>query len=121
LDDALGALRANLGEAWGRTAVLCVTEFGRTARINGTKGTDHGTGGVAFLVGGAVAGGHVRADWPGLSEGKLFENRDLMPTADVRSIAKGLLADHLGLSQGGLETAFPGSGEAGPMRGLVRS
>jgi uncharacterized protein (DUF1501 family) len=121
LDDALGALRANLGEAWGRTAVLCVTEFGRTARINGTKGTDHGTGGVAFLVGGAVAGGHVRADWPGLSEGKLFENRDLMPTADVRSIAKGLLADHLGLSQAGLETAFPGSGEAGPMRGLVRS
>jgi uncharacterized protein (DUF1501 family) len=121
LDDALGALRTNLGDTWRRTAVLCVTEFGRTARINGTKGTDHGTGGVAFVVGGAVAGGHVRADWPGLGAGRLFEDRDLMPTADVRSIAKGLLADHLHLGAAGLERAFPGSAEAPAMSGLLRA
>jgi uncharacterized protein (DUF1501 family) len=121
LDDALGALRAGLGDAWGKTAVLCVTEFGRTARINGTKGTDHGTGGVAFLAGGAVAGGHVRADWPGLGSGRLFEDRDLMPTADVRSIAKGLLADHLRLGAPALAQAFPGSADAAPMRGLLRA
>jgi uncharacterized protein (DUF1501 family) len=120
LDDSLGALRTGLGDAWGRTAVLAVTEFGRTARINGTKGTDHGTGGVAFLVGGAVAGGHVRADWPGLGAGKLFEDRDLMPTMDVRSIAKGLLADHLRLSPAGVAQAFPNSGDAAPLRGLLR-
>jgi uncharacterized protein (DUF1501 family) len=121
LDDALGALRAGLGDAWGKTAVLAVTEFGRTARINGTKGTDHGTGGVAFLVGGAVAGGKVRADWPGLGNGKLFEDRDLMPTTDVRSIAKGLLRSHLGLGAQGLDQAFPGSGDAPALAGLVRS
>jgi uncharacterized protein (DUF1501 family) len=121
LDDALGALRVALGDAWGKTAVLAVTEFGRTARINGTKGTDHGTGGVAFLVGGAVAGGHVRADWPGLGAGRLFEDRDLMPTADVRSVAKGVLAGHLGLRSAGLAAAFPGSAEAAPMTGLVRA
>jgi uncharacterized protein (DUF1501 family) len=120
LDDALGALRANLGDAWSKTAVLAVTEFGRTARINGTKGTDHGTGGIAFLVGGAVAGGHVRADWPGLGSGRLFEDRDLMPTADVRSIAKGLLASHLHLGTAGLQAAFPGSADAAPMTGLLR-
>ena len=121
LDDALGALRTSLGDAWGRTAVLAVTEFGRTARINGTKGTDHGTGGVAFLAGGAVAGGHVRADWPGLGAGRLFEDRDLMPTMDVRSIAKGLLADHLRLTPSGVAQAFPNSGEAAPLRGLLRA
>jgi uncharacterized protein (DUF1501 family) len=121
LDDALGALRVALGGAWKQTAVLAVTEFGRTARINGTKGTDHGTGGVAFLVGGAVAGGHVLADWPGLGAGRLFEDRDLMPTADVRSVAKGLLAQHLGLAASGLAAAFPGSADAAPMMGLVRT
>ena len=120
LDDALGALRTGLGGAWTRTAVLVVTEFGRTARINGSKGTDHGTGGVAFVLGGAVAGGRVRADWPGLGSGRLFEDRDLMPSADVRSIAKGLLAGHLGLGGAALAQAFPGSGDAAPMSGLLR-
>jgi uncharacterized protein (DUF1501 family) len=120
LDDALGALRAGLGDAWGRTAVLAVTEFGRTARINGTKGTDHGTGGVAFVLGGAVAGGHVRADWPGLGSGRLFEDRDLMPTADVRAIAKGLLAGHLGLGAAQLARAFPGSSDAPAMARLLK-
>ena len=120
LDDALGALKTGLGDAWAKTAVLVVTEFGRTARINGTKGTDHGTGGVAFVLGGAVAGGRVRADWPGLGQGRLFEDRDLMPTADVRSVAKGLLAGHLRLGAGALAQAFPQSGEAQPMAGLLR-
>jgi uncharacterized protein (DUF1501 family) len=121
LDDSLGALRVALGDAWRETAVLVVTEFGRTARINGTKGTDHGTGGVAFLVGGAVAGGRVRADWPGLGAGRLFEDRDLMPTADVRAVAKGVLAGHLGLGAAGLAAAFPGSGDTTAMAGLVRA
>jgi uncharacterized protein (DUF1501 family) len=120
LDDALGALKTGLGPAWDRTAVLVVTEFGRTARINGSKGTDHGTGGVALVLGGAVAGGRVRADWPGLGRFRLFEDRDLMPTADVRSIAKGLLAGHLGLGDAALAQAFPGSAEAAPMAGLLR-
>jgi uncharacterized protein (DUF1501 family) len=120
LDDTLAALRAGLGDAWPHTAVLVVTEFGRTARINGTNGTDHGTGAVAFLAGGAVAGGRVRADWPGLGPGRLFEDRDLMPTADVRAIAKGVLAAHLGLGERGLEAAFPGSQDAPAMRGLLR-
>jgi uncharacterized protein (DUF1501 family) len=121
LDEALGALQAGLGDAWPRTAVLLVTEFGRTAHINGTMGTDHGTGGVAFLLGGAVAGGRVRADWPGLASDRLFEGRDLMPTTDVRAIAKGVLASHLALGPAGLEAVFPGSGDAAPLTGLVRA
>ena len=121
LDEALHALQAGLGDAWPRTAVLLVTEFGRTAHINGTMGTDHGTGGVAFLLGGAIAGGRVRADWPGLASDRLFEGRDLMPTTDVRAIAKGVLASHLRLGQAGLEAAFPGSRDAGPLNGLIRA
>ncbi len=121
LDASIAALHANLGEAWRNTVVLTVTEFGRTARINGTKGTDHGTAGMALLMGGAVAGGHVRADWPGLGSGRLFEDRDLMPSADVRAVAKGILANHLGLNAAGLEHAFPGSQDAPPMNGLLRA
>jgi uncharacterized protein (DUF1501 family) len=120
LDCALAELKAGLGDCWRQTAVLAVTEFGRTARINGSGGTDHGTGGCAFLVGGAVAGGHVRADWPGLGDGRLYENRDLAPTADIRSIAKGVLASHMGLGARGLAQAFPGSSDAPPAAGLIR-
>jgi uncharacterized protein (DUF1501 family) len=121
LDGAVAALHASLGDTWRDTVVLAVTEFGRTARVNGTKGTDHGTGGVAFLFGGAVAGGRVRANWPGLGAGRLFEDRDLMPTADVRSIAKGVLAGHMGLGAGALAQAFPGSNEAPPLASLIRA
>ncbi|NKE48664.1 DUF1501 domain-containing protein [Roseomonas frigidaquae] len=121
LDDGLGQLRDSLGEHWARTAVLVVTEFGRTARVNGNMGTDHGTGGVAFLAGGAVAGGRVVADWPGLAENRLFENRDLMPTQDLRSVAKGLLRDHLRLPEAAVARAFPSSPDAPAMRGLVRA
>ena len=121
LDATLAALRTGLGDSWRRTAVLVVTEFGRTAHINGTNGTDHGTAGVSFLLGGAVAGGKVRADWPGLGSGRLFENRDLMPTTDVRAIAKGVLGAHLGLGANGLDAAFPSSSDAPPLRDLVRA
>jgi uncharacterized protein (DUF1501 family) len=119
LDAGMVALKTALGEAWKQTVVLVMTEFGRTARLNGTGGTDHGTGGVAFVLGGAVKGGRVQADWPGLGSGRLFEDRDLAPTADLRSVAKGLLASHLGLGAPALEQVFPGSGAAAPMRGMV--
>ena len=122
LDAGLHAMRtAMAGPAWQQTVVLIVTEFGRTARVNGDKGTDHGTATVAFVTGGAVAGGRVRADWPGLGAGRLFENRDLAPTVDVRSVAKGLLAGHLGLSGSALAQVFPGSETASPMAGLLRA
>jgi len=120
LDAGLVALKAALGPAWRQTAVLVMTEFGRTARVNGTKGTDHGTGTVAFVVGGAVAGGRVRATWPGLGAGQLFENRDLAPTTDLRAVAKGMLAAHLGLDAGALGRVFPGGDGVGAMAGLIR-
>ena len=121
LDAAMLALQAGLGSVWSRTAVVVVTEFGRTARLNGTGGTDHGTGTVAFLLGGAAAGGQVRADWPGLAGGRLLEDRDLQPTTDLRAVLKGVLAQHLGLSQAALATVFPDSRVATAMTGLVRA
>ncbi len=120
LDTGLAALKTGLGDAWRQTAVLTMTEFGRTVRVNGTKGTDHGTGTVAFLLGGAVAGGHVAANWPGLGPGRLLDDRDLQPTQDLRAIAKGLLAQHLGLGAAALAQVFPDSDAASPMRGLIR-
>jgi uncharacterized protein (DUF1501 family) len=120
LDAGLVALKTALGPAWAQTAVLVMTEFGRTARVNGTKGTDHGTGTVAFVLGGAVAGGRVRATWPGLGPDQLFENRDLAPTTDLRAVAKGMLAAHLGLDGGALGRVFPGSDGVGPMAGLIQ-
>lgn len=120
LDAGLAALKAALGDAWRSTAVLAMTEFGRTVRMNGTGGTDHGTAGVAFLAGGAVAGGKVFGDWPGLSD--LHENRDLMPTTDLRSVAKALLAGHLRVPAAALDRdVFPDSAGVAPMRGLLRA
>jgi uncharacterized protein (DUF1501 family) len=121
LDKALATLRQELGPAWSDTAVLLVTEFGRTAAINGTRGTDHGTATVAFLVGGAVAGGRVIADWPGLSTGALYQGRDLAATLDLRSVLKGLLTEHLSVPAGALDTVFPDSAAAKPLRGLLRT
>jgi uncharacterized protein (DUF1501 family) len=89
--------------------------------MNGTRGTDHGTATVAFMLGGRVAGGRVRGTWPGLAPGQLFQNRDLAPTTDIRALAKGALAEHLGLSGAVLARVFPGSGEAAPLRGLIRA
>ena len=120
LDAGLAALKAAMGDAWNQTAVLVITEFGRTAHINGTGGTDHGTGTVAFIAGGRVAGGRVLADWPGLAAGRLFEDRDLQPTRDVRSLAMGLLVSHLGLPPGAMAAIFPGSAGVAPESGLVR-
>jgi uncharacterized protein (DUF1501 family) len=98
-----------------------LTEFGRTARMNGTNGTDHGTATVAFVAGGAVVGGRVLAKWPGLGPGQLFEDRDLAETTDIRSVAQGILAGHLGLSQAAPNALFPGGEPAQSLRGLVRA
>jgi uncharacterized protein (DUF1501 family) len=120
LDGAFEAFENGLGAAWKDTAIVAITEFGRTARINGTTGTDHGTGTVAFLAGGALAGGRVIADWPGLKAEQLWENRDLRATTDLRAVLKGLLADHLGLSAAVLASkVFPDSASAKPMQGLI--
>lgn len=122
LDQALDSLRVALGSAWTRSAVLVVTEFGRTVAVNGTTGTDHGTATCAFLAGGAVAGGRVVTDWPGLASSALHEGRDLRPTLDLRSIMKGVLASHLGAAESGLEErVFPGSRAAQPLARLVRA
>lgn len=98
LDQALGTLKASLGSTWAHTTVLVMTEFGRTAVPNGTGGTDHGTGGVAFLAGGAVAGGRVIADWPGLSSAQLLAGRDLRPTQDIRTLLAAVAQRQSGLS-----------------------
>ncbi len=121
LDQGLVAMRDALGAAWRQTAVLVITEFGRTAHVNGTGGTDHGTGAAAFVLGGAVAGGQVRTDWPGLAPSQLFEARDLQPSMDVRGLAKGLLAAHLQLPPAALARAFPDSDGVAPVRRLVRA
>ncbi len=122
LDSALAAIETNMGPAWHETVVVLVTEFGRTARINGTDGTDHGQGTVALLAGGALRGGRVVADWPGLKSENLFENRDLKPTTDLRGVLKGLLKDHLRADDSKLAAeVFPGSNDVKPMSGLLAS
>jgi uncharacterized protein (DUF1501 family) len=120
LDGAFEEFELRLGPVWKDTAILVATEFGRTARINGTIGTDHGTGTVAFLAGGAIKGGRVIADWPGLKPNQLYENRDLAPTTDLRAVVKGVLADHLGLGPAAMADAvFPDSISIKPMGGLI--
>jgi uncharacterized protein (DUF1501 family) len=120
LDDALAAVQSNMGPAWKDTVVALATEFGRTAHINGTDGTDHGTATVALLAGGALKGGRVIADWPGLKSADLYENRDLKPTTDLRVVLKGVLKDHLRADDRVLaQNVFPGSAEVKPMAGLV--
>ena len=121
LDAGLMALRAGLGDVWAKTVVLVMTEFGRTARVNGSGGTDHGTASVAFVLGGTVSGGKVLADWPGLAPGRLYEDRDLQPTLDMRSLAKGILATHLGSNEADLADVFPDSRAATPTPGLIRT
>ena len=95
LDGAIAAVEKEMGASWRETVVAVVTEFGRTARINGTDGTDHGTATIALLAGGALKGGRVIANWPGLKSAQLHEGRDLKPTTDLRAVIKGVLADHL--------------------------
>jgi uncharacterized protein (DUF1501 family) len=120
LDAAIAALRTGMGAVWQDTVCLFVTEFGRTARVNGTQGTDHGMATIAIVAGGAVKGGRVLADWPGLREAALYEGRDLAPTQDLRAVLKGALRDHLGMPEGALaDGIFPGSAAARPLDGLV--
>jgi len=110
LDASLARLRESLGATWSRTVVLVATEFGREVAINGTMGTDHGSGGVAFLLGGAVAGGRTIGEWPGLARAQRFEGRDLRVTTDLRGLMKGVLADHLRVPNAVIESqVFPGS------------
>ena len=122
LDKALRVLADELGPLWPQTAVLVVTEFGRTAAVNGTRGTDHGTGGCAFLAGGAVRGGRVIADWPGLKRAALLDNRDLRPTLDLRSVFKAVLGEHMHVDANTLaKRVFPDSSGARPLQGLIRA
>ncbi|MDJ0910423.1 MAG: DUF1501 domain-containing protein [Woeseiaceae bacterium] len=118
LDGGLLELKRELGETWSNTVVAVVTEFGRTVRVNGTRGTDHGTGTAAVLTGGAVDGGRVITDWPGLKN--LHEDRDLRPTADIRSMFKAVLHDHMNLPSAFVDNeVFPDSRDARPMRDLI--
>jgi uncharacterized protein (DUF1501 family) len=120
LDAALAEFESGLRDRWRDTVVVVATEFGRTARINGTDGTDHGTGTIALLAGGAVKGGRVISDWPTLKPASLYEGRDLAPTTDLRTVFKGVLHDHLGIAERVLaESVFPDSAAARPMQGLV--
>jgi uncharacterized protein (DUF1501 family) len=122
LDAALAAIESNMAQGWQQTAVVVITEFGRTARINGSNGTDHGTGTVALLAGGALKGGRVIADWPGLKTANLHEARDLKATTDLRAVLKGLLRDHLRVEATALETSiFPDSAAVPAMPGLLGS
>ena len=119
LDRSVSVLKTGLGPAWQYTAVLIVTEFGRAVAPNGAGGTDHGTAGAAFVAGGAVRGGRVIADWPGLSQRALYEERDLRPTLDLRALFKAALAAQLRLDEAALETeVFPDSRAVKPLDGV---
>jgi len=120
LDALVDGLHAGLGPTWKDTVVLAVTEFGRTAHVNGTGGTDHGTASTALLLGGALKPGGIVGDWPTLKRQALFEDRDVYPALDLRALEKGLLAEHMGLDRRALDTAvFPDSAGVRPVLGLV--
>lgn len=120
LSTVILTLREALGANWARTTVLALTEFGRTARENGSAGTDHGTGGAMLMAGGAVRGGKVYGDWPGLGDGQLYQDRDLMPTRDVRAYAGWAMRGLFGTETSRIEgTIFPGL-DLGPDPGILR-
>jgi uncharacterized protein (DUF1501 family) len=122
LDDGLFAFKQEMGPAWANTVVMIATEFGRTVAPNGANGTDHGVGMAAFVAGGAVRGGRVLSDWPGLARNALLDGRDLRPTIDLRGVFKGILADHLRVSNAALERdAFPNSSNVRGIEGLLRA
>ncbi|RYD55145.1 MAG: DUF1501 domain-containing protein [Sphingomonadales bacterium] len=122
LDGMIGALKAGLGPLWADTMVLVATEFGRTVKVNGTGGTDHGTGSAAMLLGGAVNGGRVIADWPGLSDAALYEGRDLKPTASLDTVITSALSAHFDLTAAtAAAKLFPDMRAARPITGLVRA
>jgi len=126
MDDVIAGLQQGMGPQWKDTVVVIATEFGRTAKVNGTGGTDHGTASTVILAGGALRSGGpggpsgIVGDWPTLAQDKLFEARDLAPTLDVRSVFKGVLIEHMGLDGRVLDTVvFPNSHDAQPVRGLI--
>lgn len=122
MDQMIAALKTGLGPLWGKTLVLVATEFGRTVKVNGTQGTDHGTASVAWLLGGAVKGGRVVADWPGLSDAALYEGRDLRPTAGLDAVIGSAVATHFGVDPArAMPALFPGQKSARAMDGLVRA
>lgn len=109
LDQGLQTLKSGLGDEWKNTVIAVASEFGRTVKNNGTKGSDHGTGSAMFLAGGAIKGGRILGNWPGLAANQLFEGRDLMPTSDVFSWTAALLQQHWGLSSKAINNVFPDS------------
>jgi uncharacterized protein (DUF1501 family) len=120
LADGLVSLQQTMAPVWNKTVVLTLTEFGRTAHPNGTGGTDHGTATAAFVLGGAVNGGRVIAQWPGLSNAQLYQSRDLAPTADTRALCKAVLRDHIGLPQDAIDrVVFPESAAVRPLEDVV--
>ncbi|HZC15902.1 MAG TPA: DUF1501 domain-containing protein [Caulobacteraceae bacterium] len=120
LDAVLDGLSSGLGPEWNNTVVVVATEFGRTARINGTKGTDHGTASTALVLGGSLKRGGIIGDWPTLEPARLFENRDTAPTMDMRAVFKGVLAEQLGVDRRALDTTiFPDSASVAPATGIL--
>ncbi len=117
----IDSLKQTLGPEWKNTTVVTLTEFGRTARPNGNKGTDHGTASLMFVAGGSVRGG-LFGHWPGLGSNQLYQNRDLMPTTDIRGPMKGILNTLYGLSPATLDhDIYPDSGNAMQMNGLIKT
>jgi uncharacterized protein (DUF1501 family) len=122
LDGLLAGLHEGLGAAWAQTVILVATEFGRTVATNGTGGTDHGTGAAAMLLGGAVQGGRVVADWPGLAPSNLFEGRDLKPTLALDALIASACAEAFRLEPDRTaRVLFPELARSKPLHGLLRS
>jgi uncharacterized protein (DUF1501 family) len=119
LAEGLAVFRADMGSAWEDTTVVVMTEFGRTARPNGTRGTDHGTAGAGLVLGTRLARSSVVADWPGLADNALFEGRDLKPTLDTRAVLKAAVAGTFDLSAAQIDRVFPESSSARPVTGLM--
>jgi uncharacterized protein (DUF1501 family) len=119
LAEGLVAFRTEMGTAWDSTTLVVMTEFGRTARPNGTRGTDHGTAGAGFVLGPRLARSTIVADWPGLAAGALYEGRDLKPTLDTRALLKSAVAGAFDLTAAQLDRVFPNSATARPLPGLM--
>jgi len=120
LDALIDGIQTGLGPAWKDTVIVVATEFGRTARVNGTGGTDHGTASTALVLGGSLKAGGIIGDWPTLRDAALFQNRDLAPTLDMRSLFKSILGTQMGVDRRSLDTTvFPDSINAPPIADLV--
>lgn len=119
LAEGIVAFREEAGEAWADTTMVVMTEFGRTARPNGTGGTDHGTAGAGFVIGPGVSRSRILTDWPGLNERSLYEGRDLKPTLDTRAVLKGVIAGVFDLTAAQTGRVFPGSDGVRPVYDLI--